>query len=125
MNPPEHDTEDRTPIWDCMQDLYMDTDVTLSYDFIAQRCADSKYSIDELENILFNEVLPALRFNMFILPAPEWAGFQSDWLVKRVLVQHRFGKRKPWILRRYTQDHWTPIRQKIQEIRQNTTQQVS
>jgi hypothetical protein len=108
-----------------MQDLYMDTDVTLSYDFIAQRCAGSKYNIDELESILFNEVLPALRFNMFILPAPEWAGFQSDWLVKRVLAQHRFGKRKPWILRRYTQDHWTLIRQKIQEIRQNTKQQVS
>lgn len=103
----------------------MDTDVTLSYGFIAQRCADSKYSIDELESILFNEVLPALRFNMFDLPAPEWAGFQTDWVVKRVLAQHCFGKRKPWILRRYTQDHWTHIKQKIQEIRQSTTQAVS
>jgi hypothetical protein len=67
----------------------MDTDVTLSYDFIVQRCADSKYSIDELENILFNEVLPALRFNMFILPAPEWAGFQSD----RKITGRQLGKR--------------------------------
>jgi hypothetical protein len=118
MNPPEQDVADRTPIWDCMQDLYMDTDVTLSYSFIAQRCADSKYSIEELERILFNEVLPALRFNMFDLPAPEWAGFPIDWVVKRVLSTHRFGKRKPWILRRYTQAHWYEVRQIIQETRQ-------
>lgn len=102
----------------------MDTDVTLSYDFIARRCADSKYSIDELENILFNEVLPALRFNMFILPTPEWAGFHTDWVVKRVLSKHLFGKRKPWILRRYTQAHWIHIRQKIQEIRQKKHEEV-
>ncbi|MFC0350370.1 DUF7079 family protein [Undibacterium danionis] len=122
MNPPEQDVEDRTPIWDCMQDLYMDTDVTLSYNFIAQKCADSKYSIEELERILFNEVLPALRFNMFDLPAPEWAGFPIDWVVKRVLSKHRFGKRKPWILRSYTQIHWHEVRQLIQETRQRNAE---
>ncbi|MFT5046153.1 MAG: hypothetical protein ACI8UP_003132 [Porticoccaceae bacterium] len=38
----------------------MDTDVTLSYDYIARVCAESKYSVAELECMLFNEVVPAL-----------------------------------------------------------------
>ncbi len=119
MENPEADIVDRTPIWDCMQDLFMDTDVTLSYEFIAKRCAESKYSIDELEKILFNEVLPALRFNMFALPAPEWAGFQTEWLVKRVIEKHRFGKSRPWVLRRYAQQHWDLIKPAIAGLRSN------
>lgn len=117
MKHPENDIADRTPIWDCMQDLFMDTDVTLSYEFIVKRCAESKYGIEELEKILFNEVLPALRFNMFNLPAPEWAGFQTEFVVRRVLEKHRFGKSRPWLLRRYTQQHWDILKLKIEEMR--------
>ena len=104
MDTPEQDIKDRTPIWNCMQDLYMDTDVALSYKYIANVCASSKYTLDELEAILFNEVLPALRFNMFSLPAPEWMGFREEWVVERVLKKHRYGKRPPWVLRKYTQE---------------------
>lgn len=121
MEHPEKDIADRTPVWDCMQDLFMDTDVSTSYDFIARRCAESKYSVDELEKILFNEVLPALRFNMFALPAPEWAGFQTEWVVKRIIEKHRFGKSKPWILRRYTQQHWSCIKPAIDALRATPT----
>ena len=109
MKPPEEDIDDRTPVWDCLQDLFMDTDVTLSYDYISKICGESKYNIEELEKILFQEVLPALKFNMFDLPAPEWAGFQTEWVVERVLKKHRFGKRKPWVLRRYTNGHWKTL----------------
>lgn len=110
MNNPENDIEDRTPIWECMQDLFMDTEVTLSYGSIANTCNGSKYSIEDLEKILFNEVLPALKFNMFHMPAPEWAGFETAWLVKRILEKHRYGKRKPWRLRGYTRTHWDKLK---------------
>ena len=109
MERPEKDIGDRTPVWDCLQDLYMDTDVTLSYGYISKICGESKYSIEELEKILFQEVLPALKFNMFDLPAPEWSGFQTEWVVERVLKKHRFGKRRPWVLRRYTNSHWKAL----------------
>lgn len=114
---PDKDVEDRTPVWDCMQDLYMDTDVTLSYAAIVQRCSDSKYTISELEEILFNEVLPAIRVNMYMYPAPEWAGFETEWVVKRVLSKHRFGKRRPWRLRFYTNGHWKNLKLRILEAR--------
>lgn len=120
MKKPEDDIEDRTPIWDCMQDLYMNTDVTLSYNYISEVTAHSKYSIEELEQILFNEVLPALKFNILDSPGPEWAGFQTDWVVERVLKEHRFGKWKPWILRGYTKTHWKALIPLIEEVRKNT-----
>lgn len=115
---PEQDLADRTPVWDCFQDLYMDTDVRLSYDFIVRICSDSKYSIEELEEILFNEVLPSFRFNMYLIPAPEWAGLETEFVIKRVLSKHRFGKRRPWRLRIYTNKHWKILKSKILEARE-------
>ena len=103
-----------------MQDLYMDTDVTFSYGYISKVCSQSKYSLEELEKILFNEVLPALKFNMFALPAPEWAGFETQWVVNRVLKKHRFGKRRLWSLRRYTKQHWAVLKPLIEEARRDT-----
>ena len=118
MDHPKQDIADRTPVWGSMQDLFMDTDVSLSYDFIAERCAESKYSLQELEDILFNEVLPAMKFNMLDISAPEWAGFKTDWVVQRVLEKHRYGKRKPWMFYRYTNSHWKIILPKIERIRE-------
>jgi hypothetical protein len=117
MHHPEQDIKQRSPIWNVMQDLYMDTEVTSSYQYIARVCAQSNYTLIELEEILFNEVLPAVRFNMFALPAPEWTGFEISWLVARILKKHRFGKRKPIILRRYTAEHWCEISPLIIEYR--------
>ncbi|WP_444945044.1 DUF7079 family protein [Microbulbifer sp. ZKSA006] len=47
------------PLWDSMQHLYMDTDHDCLYEHIARCCAKSKYTLNESEEILFNEVLPA------------------------------------------------------------------
>lgn len=117
---PEEDTEDRLQVWDELQMLYMDTDPELSYPLIVRICGDSKYSLAELEAILFNEVLPAVRFNMFALPAPEWTGFNREWLQQRVLEKHRFGRRRPFILRKYTREHWQKLMPQILAYRQQT-----
>lgn len=114
MKPPENDIADRTPIWDALQMLYMDTDVTLDYDRIVDTCRSSKYSVDDIEAILFNEVMPAVRFN-FMFPIPEWCGFEVEWLKSRVLKKHRFGKRRPIWGRRYTNSHWKQLRPRIEE----------
>jgi hypothetical protein len=113
---PDHDIEGRAPVWDSLQMLYMDTDVTLSYTHIIETCGSSKYSIDELEDILYNEVLPAVRFNMLSGTTPEWRGFTLESLTKRVLKKHRFGKRRPWV-RVGTDEHWPTLRTKIVEYR--------
>ena len=97
--------------------LYMDTDVATSYDYIVETCVASKYSLEELERILYNEVMPAVRFNMLLLPAPEWCGFELEWLKKRVLEKHRFQKRRPVFCRFYTNRHWRTLRMRIERRR--------
>jgi hypothetical protein len=106
MKEPEADIDNRTPIWDVLQELFMDTDVMLAYQHIATVCSQSKYTIEELHDILFQEVLPALRGNLYALPAPEWRGFETACLVERILKKHQFGKSKPWIGRKYIQQQW-------------------
>jgi tRNA A37 N6-isopentenylltransferase MiaA len=72
----------------------------------------------ELDRILYNEVMPALRFNMLMLPAPEWQGFEIEWLKRRILKKHRFGRRQPIWFRAYTTLHWSKLRPRIEEARQ-------
>jgi len=116
MLPPEQDVEDRAPIWDSFQWIYQDTDPKIYYKEMIEACVPSKYSILDLEQILLNEVLPALKFNMFDL-AGDWQGYELQWLVNRILQKHRFGKRKPLLLRRYTQYHWRSVKKAIETER--------
>ena len=72
----------------------MDTDPTLDLEAAAKICAQSKYSLSEIEQIFWNEVRPAVRFNLFSV-AGEWAGFELEWLAQRILKTNRFGKKLP------------------------------
>ena len=116
MQPPENDIDDRIPVWDSLQMLFMDTDVTLDYDHIVRTCRASKYTADEIEAILFNEVMPAVRFNLLMLPAPEWCGFEVEWLKDRILKKHRYGKRRPLWFQLYTRGHWKKLRPRIEDV---------
>jgi hypothetical protein len=105
------------PIWDALQDLFMDTEIDYSY--IARRCANSKYSIPEIREILFFEVFPALRFNICTYGA-EWRGFEINWLKKRILEKNTRNKYfQPLIFRGYTKECWSELVPLIQEIRQS------
>ena len=76
--------------------FWMDTDPALFLDVAARVCAESKYTLAELEAIWWNEVRPAVTFNLDGLdPAPEWTGFELGWLERRILDTHRFGKSLP------------------------------
>jgi len=74
----------RKPVWLALSDLYLDTDVSLSYQYIARILAESPYSIEELEEILRTEVAPVVAPNLFSV-AGEWAGFDEQWLISRIL----------------------------------------
>lgn len=107
---PEQDTESRRPVWDELQMLYMDTDPEHLLNRMADRLAESPYTTEELEDILWNEVHPACEFNLRFAIAPEWAGFDLDWLTARILEKNRFGRRRrPWRLRRYTRNWWVKL----------------
>jgi hypothetical protein len=114
MEPPDRDLEDRKVIWDVMQNFWMDTDPAMLLPQVVEVCAASKYSIDELELIYWNEVRPAVAFNLWMIPAPEWAGFEIGWLTERILKKHRFGKPLPWKwLHRDAEAWWSRLRAAI------------
>jgi len=91
--------------------IFMDVDPEVNFDLVAEACAASPYSLDELEAILWNEVVPACGSNLFEGPAPAWAGFPMEWLRAEILRTHRFGEplRKPEVLRDYTEGWWARL----------------
>lgn len=96
----------------------MDTDPELAIPGIIKVSAASKYSLEELEQIFWNEVYPAVQFNLWLLPAPEWRGFELNWLTQRILAKHRYGKLLPWkIIRRDTNAWWQQLKQGVVQAR--------
>jgi hypothetical protein len=97
--------------------FWMDTDPALEVDHAARVCAASKYSIEDLEQIFWNEVRPALEFNLRS-PAGEWTGVDLDWLTTRVLQTHRFGRSLPVkLLHRDSAEWWLELRNRILLLR--------
>ncbi len=77
--------EQRRPIWLALSEFYLDTELQDS-DFrnIAFTILASQYSLDEVKTINKYEVFPILQANL-LSPAGEWAGFDEDWLVEKIL----------------------------------------
>ena len=117
MQAPDKDLENRKPIWFTFQWLFCDIDPVDYYNQIIKVCSASGYKIEELEEILFNEVLPALRANLTGV-AGVWTGFDDDWLIERVLERHRFNKRRPQFFRKYTQTHWDILKPRIEKAKE-------
>jgi hypothetical protein len=117
MLPPDQDETDRRPIWDALQMFCMDTDPGLSVQTSAAACARSKYSVAELEQIFWNEVRPAVQFNLRSI-AGEWAGFEIEWLSRRILATNRFGCALPaqW-LDPESRKWWNKLRGEVERIR--------
>jgi hypothetical protein len=89
MLPPDRDLERRRPVWEALADLFLDTTLDdADRRFIAERIVASGYSPAEVEDILWHEVFPAVSDNLR-RPAGEWAGFDTDWLQRRVLASRR------------------------------------
>ena len=82
--PAPSDLACRRPVWLALSDLFLDTDVQLLQAHNTRLLAGSAYSLDELDAILRDEVHPACAFNLCVV-AGEWAGFEADWLERRIL----------------------------------------
>ncbi|MET4108272.1 hypothetical protein [Hymenobacter sp. UYP22] len=88
------DAERRKPVWVALADLYLDTELQeQDFQHIAVVCAESGFSWAEILLINYNEVAPALWFNVQEL-AGEWAGWNEEWLVARIQQCYRPAPRK-------------------------------
>ncbi len=79
------DLERRRPVWEVLSWLFLDTELDdESYAQIAWVLRQSNYSLEELHEILFRELHPALFWNMMPL-AGEWRGFNLEALEARIV----------------------------------------
>ncbi len=75
--------EQKKMVWVALADVFLDTDVSLTYDAISKQCALSCFSIEELEHMLKNEVAPICCDNLMCV-AGQWAGFDEEWLITNI-----------------------------------------
>ena len=79
----------RRPVWIALTDLFLDTDVRISYPYVARTLAESPYSMEELRAILDHEVTPVVESNLLDV-AGEWAGFDDEKITRE--MAKRMGK---------------------------------
>jgi hypothetical protein len=79
------DINKRLPLWIAFSDLFLDTEITDSCrKHIASKIKESPFNPEEVINILWLEVFPAVCDNLRDV-AGEWAGFNEQWLTERIL----------------------------------------
>lgn len=76
----------RLPVWAALSDLFLDTDVTLFYADIASVLRKSRYTPEDVEHILWEEVGPAFHTNL-IADDRVWSSWTQD-DVYDIVMQH-------------------------------------
>lgn len=85
----EINIEDRIPVWEKLSQFYLDTELDY-YDYrqIALTIIKSPFSLEQAKKINRREVFPVLYYNLLFFTG-EWAGFDKDWLVERIVKRSR------------------------------------
>jgi len=112
---------ERFPVWDALSEFFLDTELDKNdYDRISKVLAKTKYTISDLQEILYYEVYPACKWNMFSFVG-EWAGFSPDWIMKNIAPnidkrpKLRIAPLHKWMFR----DHWHQVFPLIEKHRAN------
>lgn len=96
MKPAAEDLERRRPVWEALSSIFLDTEITDAWRAqIANTLRSSGYSDAELEQILWGELCPVLYVNVLSV-AGEWAGFDMDYLQRRILTKPA-GRLRQWL----------------------------
>lgn len=102
---------ERERIWIALSHLFLDTDVSLHFDYVERTLATSSFPMDEIDLILRDEVTPVCIPNLYDV-AGEWAGFNEDWLLSNIR-RHLARPAWRWRLGRRTRAH--QLRQMVTE----------
>jgi hypothetical protein len=113
-------SDERHSVWVALSELFVGRQLLdADYEHVAATLATSGYSIDELEQILRDEVSPALRSNVGLLGIPEILGWSPD-EIRAMILAHR--KRESFVTRwirwrppRVVRERWRVLRVILQE----------
>ena len=120
MKPSPDDLPNHTPVWDALSELFLDTELDdADFERLGRSLADSPYTLDELETILYDEVYPVCISNLRSMVG-EWAGFDRGALQAAILKQKqswfqtpRFLQAGRWMIR----EKWSKIKAEIERSR--------
>jgi hypothetical protein len=85
---PVPDVARRSPVWQSLAELYLDTELQ-EYDLrrLAATFAASGFSWAQIQRINYDEVAPALLANLFGVTG-EWAGWAPGWLHEQLSARY-------------------------------------
>lgn len=142
MNHLKKSTEDltgRLPVWRALTNLFLDTKIDGNeLVSIANVCASSSYSIENLNSILFKEVFPAFESNLIAVYGGEWCGWTDDEIVEKIQAADNFFSRIRWAnpiyfpvyfpryfeIKHEISELWKQIKNKIIEIRSTSITKI-
>ena len=125
LRPPVPEPDRRWLVWQALADMYLDTELQpYELRYIAEICVASEFSWLEIKQINYDEVAPALWFNLHDVVG-EWAGWDEEWLrVAAHGLLHRYpppnaGLQRLWRRRVdfYTNDYLVEIEKYFRELR--------
>jgi len=106
----------RREVWIAQSDLFLDTDVRLSFAYVARVCAASEFDRDQLESIFRDEVAPIVESNLLDI-AGDWAGFPEDWLVSSIVARLETDGAGNYRLRTSVLDEWRAVNHLVTRLR--------
>jgi hypothetical protein len=111
--------DERFPVWDVLSEFFLDTELdNKDYERISNVLAATTYTIEELQEILYFEVYPVCKWNMFSV-AGEWAGFHPDWIMDNIAPRKdkrptfRIGPIHKWMFK----DQWKHVSRLVEKNR--------
>ena len=121
MRMSDESKDERFPVWDALSEFFLDTElVKEDYEYISGVLASSKYTVKEMQEILYYEVYPVCKWNLFTV-AGVWGGFHPDWIMENIAP--RKDKRPKLRLRPFHKwmfrDHWSQVAYLVEKKRLN------
>lgn len=117
----EAETNERLAIWLAISELWLDNEMSDGeVKFIAQRLAQSKYSLEELEGIYLYEVGPVVHENLRQYEGVQKT-FPQNWLREEILARmtdkdfRHIPPEKIAYMTEYTTEYWDRIKGYIQD----------
>jgi|GEM_PF-4101667 len=118
LAPAAADLPRRRRAWSVLSDLYLDTEFDdWQYDRMARELDETRYTINQLEAILYVELHPILIGNLFSM-AGEWAGFDQASLEQRLLARPRHDRRLSVLPGKWmVSGGWKRLRRRLRALR--------
>lgn len=120
--PTEDQILERMPVWEALSELFLDDGLAQEdCQRMASVLARSRYSVEELQEILRHEVYPACALNL-ICVAGAWGAWGEDWIRERIAPRYnqRPFLRLPAFQWGAIEGPWSAVKTLLCEQRQET-----